>query len=98
VKYCCDYAYWCATVDNVRCHAHDSFEVCCDREDLHEFLADTFGGDSLMLGDGFMCPRCGNYEVVGNHHDPPQPGFPRKTGPARRGTWLDDPPDLGSSH
>ena len=33
-----------------------------------------------MFGDGYVCLRCGNYEPVGVvPHDPPQPGFPRKT-------------------
>lgn len=50
--------------------------------------------DGLWFGDGFVCYRCGNYEAVGNPHGPPLPGFPRKTGPARRGSWLTDPPDM----
>lgn len=93
VKYCCGYAYWCPTAKSVRCFAHGGFEECCALEDLHECLSDMYGSeDGLMFGDGFMCLRCGNYEVVGNHHDLPHPGFPRKQGPPRRGTWLDDPP------
>jgi hypothetical protein len=91
---CCDYRYFCPTRNEERCYAHGDFEVCCEREDLHECLRDPFGGDGLMLGDGFMCMRCGNYEPVGVRHDPALPGFPRKTGPPRHGSWLDDPPAL----
>ncbi len=97
MKYCCEYAYWCPSSSAVKCYAHGQFEKCCDQEDLHECLWDMYGSeDGLAFGDGFTCLRCGNYEVVGNFHDPPQPDFPRKTGLPRRGTWLDDPPRLDS--
>jgi len=93
VKYCCEYAYWCPTSGRAKCYAHDGLDVCCEREDLHECLSDMHGGDDgLMFGDGFMCLRCGNYEAAGNPHLPAQPGYPKKIGPARRGSWLDDPP------
>lgn len=47
--------------------------------------------DGLMFGDGFVCLRCGNYELVGLDHAPPtEPGFPRKQGPARTG-WFTAP-------
>jgi hypothetical protein len=91
---CCEYAYWCPTVKEKRCYAHGGFEVCCAQEDLHECLSTMYGDeDGLMLGDGYMCLRCGNYEVVGVPHEPPKPPFPRKTGPPRRGSWLTNPPE-----
>jgi hypothetical protein len=93
VNSCCEYEYFCPTVNAVKCYAHGGFDKCCDREELHECVSNMYGSDDgLMFGDGFICYRCGNYEAVGNHHGLPRPGFPRKTGPPRRGTWLDDPP------
>ncbi len=90
---CCEYAYWCPTSGAVKCYAHGGFEQCCDREDLHECLLGMYGSeDGVGFGDGFICYRCGNYEIAGNPHGPPQPGFPCKTGPPRRGTLLDHPP------
>jgi hypothetical protein len=47
--------------------------------------------DGIGFGDGFVCLRCGNYEVAGNPHDPPGAGFPRTTGPPRD-SWLGEPP------
>ncbi len=92
MKYCCAYAYHCPSTQRVRCYAHDRLTSCCDQEALHECLPDMYGAeDGLHFGDGFTCYRCGNYELVGSRHDPPAPGFPRKTGPGRR-SWLGDPP------
>jgi hypothetical protein len=93
VKYCCEYAYHCPRRDAGRCYVHDT-EPCCDHEEAHTCLWDMFGDeDGLSFGDGFVCLRCGNYEVVGVQHGPPQkPGFPRRAGPPRKGSWLDDPP------
>lgn len=90
---CCDYAYWCPTARDVKCYAHGGYEQCCEREELHECLPDMYGSeDGIGFGDGFICLRCGNYEAAGNPHGPPAPGFPRKTGPPRKGTLLDPPP------
>ncbi len=94
-KYCCDYAYWCPTQEAVGCFVHGP-DVCCDHEELHECLADQYGAeDGISFGDGFVCMRCGNYEIVGVKHSPAtEPGFPRRTGPSRTGSWLDDPPEV----
>ena len=80
MKYCCEYAYWCPTVKAVKCYVHGGFVKCCEHEDLHECLADMYGSeDGLRFGDGFMCLRCGNYEAVGNPHEPAkEPGFPER--------------------
>lgn len=48
--------------------------------------------DGIGFGDGFICLRCGNYEAASPApHGPPGPGFPRKTGPPRKDTFLDPP-------
>src|SRR5580704_7528355 len=94
MKYCCGYAYHCPQRNATHCYVHDP-EPDCGQEESHTCLSDMYGEeDGLRFGDGFVCLRCGNYEWVGpGRHDPPQKqGFPRRTGPPRRGTWLDDPP------
>ena len=94
VNSCCEYAYWCPASKAVKCYVHGGFDKCCTDEDRHECLPTMYGSeDGLRLGDGFMCYRCGNYVAVGvRHESATQPGFPRRSGPPRRGTWLDDPP------
>ena len=94
MKYCCEYIYYCPDRDIDLCLEHDRVESCCDKELEHECLADMYGSeDGLMFGDGFVCLRCGNYELVGLAHGPAtEPGFPRKSGAGRTG-WFDLPDD-----
>jgi hypothetical protein len=50
--------------------------------------------DGLMLGDGFRCLRCGNYEMVGVAHGPAtEAGFPRRQGFPRE-QWLEVPDEV----
>jgi hypothetical protein len=90
VRRCCEYIYFCPTAREKRCYVHDEIARCCDHEELHQCVETAA---ALSFGDGYTCLRCDNYEIVGNPHGPAtQPGFPRKQGPRRQGTWLTPPP------
>ncbi|GAA0953158.1 hypothetical protein GCM10009554_57150 [Kribbella koreensis] len=95
VKYCCEYAYGCPERVAVVCYVHGGEDPCCLDEGAHECLEDMYGSeDGLMLGDGFVCLRCGNYEMVGLAHGPAtEPGFPRKQGLPRE-HWLEVPAEV----
>jgi hypothetical protein len=95
VKYCCEYAYGCPERVAVVCYVHGGEDPCCLDEGAHECLEDMYGSeDGLMLGDGFRCLRCGNYEMVGVAHGPAtEPGFPRKQGLPRE-SWLEVPAEV----
>jgi hypothetical protein len=84
VKYCCPLAYYCPEREQVTCYRHGGTEPCCTDEQAHECLEDMYGaGDEMVLGDGFMCARCGNYAMTGVEHEPPsESGYPVKGTPA----------------
>ncbi|WP_143465357.1 hypothetical protein [Kribbella sp. ALI-6-A] len=94
MKYCCDYAYLCPARDAVACYAHGGADPCCADESAHACLEDMYGGeDGLMYGDGFVCRRCGNYELTGLEHQPAsEPGFPRKYPPGWSAQEVKDGP------